>query len=51
MRRAEAMRDEKFLAAFEPEMARIRGLDVAVIDIENPVELYLFEVFAALELA
>ena len=29
---------------------RIRGMDVAVIEIENPAELYLFEVYAAMEL-
>ena len=50
MRRAQAMADEKFLAAFEQERARIRAMDVAVVSIENPVELYLFEVYAALEL-
>ena len=50
MRRAKAMADEAFLAAFEQERARIRNMDVAAIEIENPVELYLFEVYAALEL-
>lgn len=50
MRRAEAMANKKFRAAFEQERARIRNTDVAVIEIENPVELYLFEVYAALEL-
>ena len=44
------MADEAFLAAFEQERARIRNMDVAAIEIENPVELYLFEVYAALEL-
>jgi predicted GIY-YIG superfamily endonuclease len=50
MRRAKAMADKVFLAAFEQERTRIRNMDVAVIEIDNPVELYLFEVYAALEL-
>jgi hypothetical protein len=44
------MRHEAFLAAFEQEKSRIRAMDVAVVPVENPVELYLFEVYAALEL-
>lgn len=44
------MSDAKFRRAFEREQARIRAMDVAVVPIENPVELYLFEVYAALEL-
>ena len=50
MRRAEAMADQEFRAAFEQERARIRNMNVAVIEIQNAVELYLFEVYAALEL-
>jgi hypothetical protein len=50
MPRADAMRHDVFRAAFDQEKARIRGMDVAVVEIDNPVELYLFEVYAALEL-
>ena len=42
--------EEVFRLSEEEERARIRNMDVAVIEIENPVELYLFEVYAALEL-
>lgn len=47
---AEAMANKRFRAAFEQERGGIRAMDVAVVEIENPVELYLFEVYAALEL-
>jgi hypothetical protein len=50
LNRGEAMLIPGFLNAFNQEQARIRAMDVAVIEIENPVELYLFEVYAALEL-
>jgi hypothetical protein len=48
--RADAMLLSAFRDAFDQEQTRIRAIDVAVIEIENPVELYLFEVYAALEL-
>jgi hypothetical protein len=40
----------EFLNHFSQEQGRIRAMHVAVIEIENLVELYLFEVCAALEL-
>lgn len=48
--RSEAMADAAFRAVFEAKRAYVRTMRVAAVQIDNPVELYLFEVFAALEL-
>ncbi len=46
--RGDAMQDPAFATAFQTHRAFLRTLQVAAIDIPNPVELYLFEVFAAM---
>ena len=48
--RAEAMKIEKFKQEFKKQQAYLKGLQVAFIAIENPLELYAFEVFAAMAL-
>jgi hypothetical protein len=48
--RSGAMNDLAFAKVFEAKIAYLRGLRVATVRIEDPVELYLFEVYAALEL-
>jgi hypothetical protein len=48
--RSAAMETERFAAAFAEAQAYLRSLHVAVVQIANPVELYVFEVFAALAL-
>lgn len=47
--RAVAMQDVQFQNEFERAKKALRSMDVAVIEIQNPVELYLFEVFCALK--
>lgn len=48
--RQQNMDDKTFQAAFEEAKCRIAGFAVAVVDIENPIERYLFEVYAAMEM-
>jgi hypothetical protein len=48
--RGEAMKAPKFVEVFERKRERLRTMDVATIPIENPVELYVFEVYAAMTL-
>jgi hypothetical protein len=50
MKRADAMQDPVFHTAFDQAKALIRDCSVAFIDIENPLELYLFEAYCAMEL-
>lgn len=50
MNRAHAMQDSVFREAFCEAQALLRGCDVAFIEIVNPLELYLFEVYCAMEL-
>jgi hypothetical protein len=50
MERKEAMLNPDFRAAFDQSQERIRAMDVAMIEVENDLELYLFEVYCALEL-
>jgi predicted GIY-YIG superfamily endonuclease len=50
LRREEAMANETFIALFRQEQERIRGMDVATIEVPNDLELYLFEAYCALEL-
>jgi len=47
--RSAAMADAAFYNTFCEAQAFIRGLQVAFLEIENPLELYLFEAFAAME--
>lgn len=44
------MGDATFKAAFAEAQQKIRGMSVAFIAIPNDLELYLFEVYAAMEL-
>jgi hypothetical protein len=48
--RAKAMVEPAFLAAFNEAQGFLRSLDVAFVEITCPVELALFEMYAALEL-
>ena len=50
MKREDAMRDGDFRTAFVEAQAMLRGCSVAFVDIENPLELYLFEAYCAMEL-
>jgi hypothetical protein len=44
------MANETFIALFRHEQERIRAMDAATIEVENDLELYLFEAYCALEL-
>ncbi|MEA9565528.1 hypothetical protein [Xanthomonas sp. WHRI 8932A] len=48
--RSEAMQDPLFGTSFAEAQAYLRTLQVAFITIENPLELYVFEPYCALEL-
>ena len=48
--RSEAMRDSLFGMSFAEAQGYLRSLKVAAIAIENPLELYVFEPYCALEL-
>lgn len=48
--RAGAMADPEFLAVFQAKRGYLCGLRAAAVEIANPVELVLFEVYAALAL-
>jgi hypothetical protein len=48
--RSQAMQDTDFKAAFDAAQSYLRSLNCATIVIENPLELYLFEAFCAMEL-
>jgi hypothetical protein len=50
MKRADAMKDPEFLRAFLEAQALLRNCSVAFIEIDNPLELYLFEAYCAMEL-
>ena len=50
MKRDQAMKDEQFRAVFFSAQERLRQMRVAFIEITNDLELYLFEVFAAMRL-
>jgi hypothetical protein len=50
MKRADAMQDPAFRTAFDQARALLRDCSVAFIDIDNPLELYLFEAYCAMEL-
>jgi hypothetical protein len=47
---AAAMRDPEFRKSFDARREYLLGLDVAVVEITNPLELYIFEAYAAMEL-
>ena len=48
--RSAAMETERFMTAFSEAQEYLRTLDVAAVQIVNPVELYVFEAFAAMAL-
>ena len=48
--RDQAMADPSFLDAFAAEQQSLRACSVAAVNIENAVERYMFEVYAAMEL-
>jgi len=50
MKRADAMKDADFLKAFTAAQALLRNCAVAFIEIDKPLELYLFEACCAMEL-
>jgi hypothetical protein len=50
MKRVDAMQDAAFRVAFNGAKALLRDCGVAFIEIDNPLELYLFEAYCAMEL-
>jgi hypothetical protein len=50
MKRDQAMKDDPFRAVFFAVRSRLRQMTVAFIEIDNDLELYLFEVYAAMTL-
>lgn len=48
--RDSAMADPEFVEAFREGQAYLRSLHVGFVQIDNPLELYLFEAYAAMEL-
>ena len=50
MTRNAAMADTEFQRHFSEAQAYLRGLNVAFIEIQNPLELYLFEAYCAMEI-
>ena len=46
----DAMKDAAFMALFESKKAHIASLNVAFIGLDDPIEMYLFEVYCAMEL-
>lgn len=50
MTRSQAMDDKAFNAAFLTAQQRIKAMQIAFVEIDHPVELYLFDVYAAMEL-
>ncbi len=50
MTAAEAMRDKSFKSHFEDARKRLLGWHAAFVEIENPLELYVFQAFCAMEL-
>lgn len=50
-KRSEAMDHPPFQQAFAAAQAHLRSLHVAFVEIENPLELYVFEAYAAMKLS
>lgn len=50
MKRDQAMKDEMFKAMFFSAQKRLRQMKIAFVEIDNDLELYLFEVFASMKL-
>ncbi len=49
-KRSAVMNDPNFKKAFKSAQSRLCSVHVSFVEIENPLELYLFEAFAAIEL-
>jgi hypothetical protein len=49
-KRAGVMKNPDFQKAFESAQAYLRSLHVSFVEIANPLEMYVFEAFAAIEL-
>jgi hypothetical protein len=50
LKRDQAMKDIKFRDVFFAAQHRLRRMKVAVVEIRNDLELYVFEVFASMQL-
>jgi len=50
LKRDQAMRDDQFREVFLAIQFRLREMGVAFVQIDNDLELYLFEVYAAMKL-
>lgn len=50
MKRDQAMKDDQFRQVFLSAQGRLRQMSVAFVEINNDLELYLFEVMAAMHL-
>jgi hypothetical protein len=50
MKRDQAMKDEQFKTVFFSARERLREMKVAFVEINNDLELYLFEVYASMKL-
>ena len=50
MKRDQAMKDEQFKVVFFSAQERLRKMKVAFVEINNDLELYLFEVYASMKL-
>lgn len=50
MKRADAMKDPAFRTAFAEAKVLLRNCTVSFIDVDNPLELHLFEAYCAMEL-
>ncbi|MCW0159669.1 GIY-YIG nuclease family protein [Burkholderia pseudomallei] len=50
MKRDQAMKDDQFRRVFLTAQGRLREMSVAYVEIDNDLELYLFEVLAAMRL-
>ena len=48
--RAENMKSRTFMRCFARERERLASANVAFVEVSNPLELYVFEVYAATEL-
>jgi hypothetical protein len=49
--RSHVMNAPEFKEAFASAQSKLRSMQVSFVQIENPLELYLFEAFAAIELS
>jgi predicted GIY-YIG superfamily endonuclease len=48
--RSEAMKNSQFLECFRRAKKRLLAMDAAAVDIDNDLELYLFEAYACMKL-